>query len=160
VDLDDTFEPSEVLLIPSEQWKPFGARGCGDEKIHGSRSTCGATGSDNRRVDPSVGACGVSVERQRIKRGLDPLEPILTSRPLLGIIRGVRARGELRQRERTDGELCGEVLRIDHLKVDDDRSVDDAPRQAAWISHEARGSGSPRRRDRGAAEPGPLSVRP
>jgi hypothetical protein len=108
-DLDEAFEASEFLLVAGVQRKAD-RTGCrGNEEIHGASSSCLTPGGNGCRIDPAVGTSRLTVKGKGVERGLGALQPILSTRSLVGVIGGMRSSREFGHGDRTDGEFAREL---------------------------------------------------
>jgi hypothetical protein len=101
-DLDEAVEPGEIVGVPGVERKIRGAcSGC-NQQVNGSGATGLSAGGNDRRVDPAVCACCVSVKGQRIEHSLSSLETILAASALVRIGRCVWSSGEFGHGDRAD----------------------------------------------------------
>ena len=108
-DLNKVVETSEIVGISCVQRKVRGTRGGGDEQVYCSSPARLSTGRNHGRVDATVCACGVRVERQWIECGFSALETVLPSSAFVGIGRGMGASREFGHRDRADCDLDGQL---------------------------------------------------
>ena len=104
-DFDEITERVEIVRVAGVERQAGGAcRRC-QEEVDGTRSprltSCGYHGG----INPSIRACRLSVEGQRIECGFRSLEPVLAAGPLFGIWCGVRTGSKLSHRDCAYGYL-------------------------------------------------------
>ncbi len=146
-DVEQRVQPLEIGGVAGVEGKGLSEGGGCDEEVYGPTPTRFPARGDDSGVDASVGAGGFVVERQWVERGFGPLQSVLSSCPLDGVGGRVGARSKLGHRERADGHFSRETCRVDDVKIDDHRGVDEASRWAR-LSHEAWCPGRRSRRGR------------
>ena len=105
VDVEESLETAEVLPVAGEEREILGAGGCRDQEVDSPGAASLPTRRSHGRKDPSVRACRVGVERQRIERCLGPLQSVLAATTLLRVTGGVWPRRELGHGDGADREL-------------------------------------------------------
>jgi len=84
-DFDEIAERAEIVRIAGVERQAGSARGRCKEEVDGTRPPRFAARGDHSGINPSVSACRLSVEGQRIEGGFRALEPVLAARPLFGV---------------------------------------------------------------------------
>ncbi len=98
-DLDEIAERAEIVRIAGVEGQAGSARGGGKEEVDGTRSPRLASRGYHSGINPSVSACRLSVEGQRVECGFRALETVLAARPLFRVLCGVRTGGKLGHRD-------------------------------------------------------------
>lgn len=139
-DIEQLGESGEVSGIARIQRQIRRECGRGNEQIRRSASARSPASRGDRRVHAAVRTSYARIHGKGFERRLGALKPILPARPFCRIPRGVRTRRELGQRDRGDGQLARQALRIDRVQVDHHRRVYE-PARVTGLSHAASGSG-------------------
>jgi hypothetical protein len=131
-------EVFEVIGVAGEQGQVVGQRGCRDQQVDRTRAAGFAVTGTRGGVDQTVGAgCG-SIERQRVQQCLDPLEPVLSPCPFLGVVGRVGAGGQLGEGDRRGRRLQRQRPDRDLLDGDDDGRVEQPPARPASMPRRSR----------------------
>jgi hypothetical protein len=146
-DFDKIVDPSEVVRVTRIEGQLDGTSGRGYEEIDCSRASSFPTKAGDRRVDSTVGARGVTIEQQWVKRSFGALEAILPTASLIGIVGRVWACCELSERDGADRYLEGQGHGVESFEINENGSVDNAPRWADLVSHAESDLGSSHGRD-------------
>jgi hypothetical protein len=158
-DLNKGLKVPKVHRIAGVERKTNRARSGGNEEIDSPRSSWLSPPGDDRREHPSAGTAGLAVKGNRVECRLRTLQSILSARPLVVVIGGMRTCCELGHSDRTDGELERELVRVEFLQVDDHRRVNDAPLWAILLRHGGRSPGTPHGQGQSGIVRGPHLVR-
>lgn len=123
-DVDEVVEGSEVVGVSGVERELCGQGGGSDEEVDRSGPTGFVAGLGDRREDPTVGAGGIGIERQRVEGGFSPLQPILAATPLGRVVGGARPGGQFCEGDGADGHLHREGGGGYRFEVDGDRGVE------------------------------------
>jgi hypothetical protein len=85
----DAAGAAKVFRVPCAEGKSRRTGGGCDEEIDSARTSSLAPAADHGGGDAPVGARRLVVERQWVKRGLCPLQSVLSARTLIGVRRRV-----------------------------------------------------------------------
>lgn len=118
-DFEDIPEPIEIIGIAGIERKPTRQSGGGDEHVYSSSASSLSTDRGYGRVDTSVRTSCIGIERQGIECRLDPLQVLLATSAPVRIGGSMRPSGKLRERQRADGGLIRQQVRIDPIEVND-----------------------------------------
>lgn len=128
---DEVSEPSKVFRVARIHRQVFSAGGCCYQQIQRPRTARLASSGNLCSVDSPVGAGGFSVEGEGVKDGFCPLEAVLATCPLLGVLRRMWAGGELGHGDCAHRQFDRKLVRVELFEVDDHGSVDE-PTLVAW----------------------------
>ena len=142
---DDVLEPHQIPRVPGVQRQAKRSRGRRDQQI-GHAGATGTTGRLRGGKYACVRPSRVGVERERVPGRGGPLQTILATRAFCIIVRRVRSRRQLGERDRGDGGLVRQQVGVDEIVIHDDGGVEQSRGSCqSWATGSATASKSTRK---------------